>query len=1199
MKFKKMEIHGFKSFADKLEVNFDSGITGIVGPNGCGKSNVADSIRWVMGEQSAKSMRGSSMQDVIFNGTELRKPESYCEVSLYFDNTEKIFPLDYSEVVLSRKLYRSGESEYAINKSPVRLKDVLDCLRDSGLGRDSYCVIGQGKIDSLISAKPEDRRTIFEEAAGISRFKSRKIEAERKLERTRDNLTRINDIIYELEKQIEPLSKQSENAKKFLELKEQLKSLEVNIYIAQYDSASTSKAEIANILNGINEELDQKEKDLEFAILKYEESVNSISELDEKISSLRDELLNLTVALEKKSGEAKLVQEKITNLEEQNKKLETEIAQDDTLQESLAKIIEEKNISLEKTRDVLSELERQIAKVNEEYLSIVERITAGEIAAEESGDEILNATSKLGDVKSSLSSLQAEKNILTEKQTELLSRREELNNSKQDLLSTKGDIDQKLNTFEDEKQELKEQLSSVAAKIEVTGESYNNLSKSIDDMKVEYHAGLSKARVLQEMQEDNEGFIVSVKRLLEQAKTNVAISSRVMGVVAKLMQVPKSYEVAIEFALGGSVQNIVTKNDEDTKYLVNYLKQNNFGRATFLPISEVKIRSVSDNVRKQMNMPGVIGVASELISFDKKFEPIFEHLLGGTIIVDNLTTAVSLSQKTGYVAKIVTLDGDIINPHGAVTGGSRKETSTNLISREREIKDLLASLEVQKADIEQGSKKLEKLLENQEKLNSEMIKLNALIHEKDVAIVKEEEKREGLEYQINDIDKEDRNIGYSIESLLDRLEIIDKKIEIASREQDEISEEKTKATTAKNEQSSRFDTLKKQREALYENITELKVKRASADANIESLEAELERFNSDLAVSNYRYRENKLALQKNLTSLSEYQEILDSYSKESVFAENMEKLQETRDKLANMDSYKSELQAKMNDADTRKMQLTTEIQRVSDRKLKEEMRLANIDTDIETMQERVWEEYGLTYASAQDLKLTDFDLNQALSVSGKVKRQIQALGFVNVNAIEDLKVVQERYDDMSTQRNDLESAEKDLVKIIKELTNEMESKFKDQFDKINTNFQKIFTELFGGGKAQLALNTENGESLLECGIDIKAEPPGKKLQSISLLSGGEKALTAIAILFAILKLSPMPFCVLDEIEAALDDANVERFARYLQRFSKDTQFIVITHRKPTMELADCLYGVTMEEKGVSKMVSVKLSDAVKQSAEGK
>ncbi len=1199
MKFKKMEIHGFKSFADKLEVNFDSGITGIVGPNGCGKSNVADSIRWVMGEQSAKSMRGSSMQDVIFNGTELRKPESYCEVSLFFDNTEKIFPLDYSEVVLSRKLYRSGESEYAINKSPVRLKDVLDCLRDSGLGRDSYCVIGQGKIDSLISAKPEDRRTIFEEAAGISRFKSRKIEAERKLERTRDNLTRINDIIYELEKQIEPLSKQSENAKKFLELKEQLKSLEVNIYIAQYDSASSSKAEIANLLSGINEELEQKQKDLEDALVKYEESVKNINELDEKIAFLRDELLNLTVSLEKKSGEAKLVQEKIANIEEQNKKLESEIKQDEVLQESLQKIIEEKNISLEKTRDILSELERQIAKINEEYLSVVDRITAGEIAAEESGDEILNATSKLGDVKSSLSSLTAEKNVLSEKHQELNTRRDEIVASKSELSVGKKSIDAKLEKLEEDKQGLKSKLLEISARLENENEAYNKLSKSLDDMKVDYHAKLSKARVLQEMQEDNEGFIVSVKRLLEQAKTNSNISSRVMGVVAKLMQVPRSYEVAIEFALGGSVQNIVTKNDEDTKFLVNYLKQNNFGRATFLPISEVKERSVPDSVRSKMNMTGVIGVASELISFNNKFAPIFNHLLGGTVIVDSLSTAVTLSQKTGYVVKIVTLDGDIINPHGAVTGGSRKETSTNLISRERELKDLSAALEVQKNDIEETTKKLEKILSSQEALNAEIIKINTSVHERDVEIVKEEEKRESIEYQINDLDKEERSIGYSIESLLDRLEIIDKKIEDTSRVQDEISEEKSKATSAKNEQSSRFDVLKKQREVLYENITELKVKRASADANIESCESELERFSSDLAVSNYRYRENKLALQKNLTSLSEYQEVLDSYAKESVFAENMEKLQKTRDKLANMDNYKNELQLKMNEADTRKMQLTGEIQRVGDRKLKEEMRLANIDTDIEAMQERVWEEYGLTYASAQSLKLTDFDLQTSLVTSGKVKRQIQALGFVNVNAIEDLKVVQERYDDMSTQRDDLESAEKDLVKIIKELTNEMETKFKDQFDKINANFQKIFTELFGGGKAELALNTENGESLLECGIDIKAEPPGKKLQSISLLSGGEKALTAIAILFAILKLSPMPFCVLDEIEAALDDANVERFARYLQRFSKDTQFIVITHRKPTMELADCLYGVTMEEKGVSKMVSVKLSDAVKQSAEGK
>lgn len=1199
MKFKKLEIHGFKSFADKLEVNFDSGITGIVGPNGCGKSNVADSIRWVMGEQSAKSMRGSSMQDVIFNGTELRKPESYCEVALYFDNAEKIFPLDYSEVVLSRKLYRSGESEYAINKNPVRLKDILDTLRDSGLGRDSYCVIGQGKIDSLISAKPEDRRTIFEEAAGISRFKSRKIEAERKLERTQDNLTRINDIIFELEKQIEPLSKQSANAKKFLELKEQLKSLEVNIYIAQYDSASTNKAEIATLLTGIGEELAQKQKDFEKALSEYDESVSNINELDEKIAVLRDELLELTVALEKKSGEAKLVQEKVTNLEEQNKKLNLEISQDEVLQESLKGMIDEKTKSISKTKSVLEELERQISKVNDEYLAVVDRITAGEVAANESGDEILNATSKLGDVKSSLSSLTAEKNVLTEKQTELETKKAELETERKKLEETKLQLDKKLEKLESERNSVKAEIAERNSQLEQAQELGTKLSKKIEDEKANYHSNLSKARILQEMQEDNEGYVISVKRLLEQAKNNENIGKRVVGVVAKLMQVPQQYEVAIEFALGASVQNIVTKNDEDTKYLVNYLKQNNFGRATFLPISEVKERSVPDYVRSKMNMAGVLGVASELIKFDKAYLPIFNHLLGGTVVVDTLSTAVTLSQKTGYVVKVVTLDGDIINPSGAVTGGSRKETSTNLISREREIKDLMAKLESEKTEIEELENKIAKLQEKQSSVNDIVLKLNSTLHEKEIEIGKEEEKRENLEYQINDVDKECRNAGYSIEALLDRLEVIDKKIGETSREQDEISEEKSKATSAKIEQNSRFDMLKKQRETLYETITDLKVKRAQAEANLESGNSELERFSSDLAVSNYRYRENKLSLQKNLTSLSEYQEILNNLSKESAYSENMKKLQETRDKLANMDNYKSELQAKMNDADSKKMQLSSEIQRVSDKKLKEEMRLASIDTDIETMQERVWEEYGLTYASAQEFKLTDFDLQNALTQSGKVKRQIQALGFVNVNAIEDLKLVQERYDDMSTQRNDLETAEKDLTKIIKELTSEMENKFKTQFDKINANFQKIFTELFGGGKAELSLDTENGVSLLECGIDIKAEPPGKKLQSITLLSGGEKALTAIAILFAILKLSPMPFCVLDEIEAALDDANVERFARYLQRFSKDTQFIVITHRKPTMELADCLYGVTMEEKGVSKMVSVKLSDAVKQSTEGK
>ena len=1196
MKFKKLEIYGFKSFADKLEVKFESGVTGIVGPNGCGKSNVADSIRWVMGEQSAKSMRGSSMQDVIFNGTENRKPQSFSEVSLYFDNSTKIFPVDYDEVVLTRKLYRSGDSEYAINKKPCRLKDIVDILRDSGLGKESYCVIGQGKIDSLLSAKPEERRSVFEEAAGISKFKSRKNEAEKKLTNTRDNLTRLCDIISELERQLGPLAKQAENAKKFLEFRDKLKDLELNIYVHQYDSASGNKAVIRERLDAIEEELNLKTADFEQAVEKFNISSQKIRELDKTIEQLRDELLELTVGLEKKSGEAKLIQEKMSNLNQTADKLKTEIEQDEVLSSNLTKALADKEKELETLEHVIEELDRQAEKINAEYLEVADRIIAGEKMAEEHEGEIYNALDKLGDVKANLSSIKTEKNALSDKRDEVIARQGEVNSKIrecQDAITSHQEAFNKaqaqLDTQKGIQQEKTEKAQDYIAK-------NNQIIKDLDDLKVDYHTKLSRAKVLQEMQEENEGFIVSVKRLLEQAKTNSTLGGMIVGVVAKLMKVPEKYETAIEMTLGASVQNIVTKNEEDAKYIVNYLKQNRFGRATFLPIESVKERSVPEFVKSKLNAKGVLGIANELIKYDKKLEPIFKHLLGGTIIVDNMDNAISLARATSYSVKIVTLDGDIINPQGAITGGSKKDASASIIGREREIEDLNKALEVQKNDVKNLLEKQQKLAATIEENNNELIKLSEAIHETEKWIAKETDEIYRLEDDLSELEREGRQLEFSLETILDRLDLLETAIEKASSEEQAMNDKKEEVSENKRRETSRFDVLRKQRESLYDTLTELKVKTASSISEKTAIEAEKERLETTIAESNYRSRENKLELQKTLTLISDLQETLDEMTAESSYKVNMEELQTVRDKLANLDTYKTELQIEMNKADENKMALSSEIQRASEKKTKEEMNLQKIDTDIEAMQERVWEEYNMTYASAAEHKREDFDLQEGLVEAGKLKKQISALGYVNVAAIEEIKEVTARYDDMTSQRDDLLGAEADLLKIIKELTNEMETKFKTQFDQINTNFQKTFRELFGGGRAELSL--EEDTNLLECGINITAEPPGKKLQSITLLSGGERALTAVAILFAILKLRPMPFCVLDEIEAALDDSNVERFAKYLKNFSKDTQFIVITHRKPTMELADSLYGVTMEEKGVSKIVSVKLSDAIKNSTEG-
>ncbi|MBQ7578961.1 MAG: chromosome segregation protein SMC [Clostridia bacterium] len=1186
MKFKKIEMYGFKSFADKIEVKFDSGITGIVGPNGCGKSNVSDAIRWVMGEQSAKTLRGSNMQDVIFNGTETRKRQSYCEVSLYFDNTERIFPLEYDEVVFTRKLYRSGESEYLINKQTVRLKDIVDSLRDSGLGKDSYSIIGQGKIDSLLSVKPEDRRAVFEEAAGISRFKSRKIEAERKLEHTTDNLTRLNDIISELERQLGPLKEQSEKAKKFLELKEILKNLELNIYVAQFDSASSSKETIRNKLVALEEELNVKTKELDNVLEEYNFSRESINNLDYEIDTLREELLNLTVSLEKQSGQASLLEAK----------LETSISQDEVLSENIKAQLEDLKKNKTTIEITHKEQERQINNQSEEYLEIVDRITAGEKTAEISGDEIYSALEKMGDVKSSISSLTAEKKSLEARRQEILDRQNKIDSEEIEAENKLSEKEQELEAETLRQDNLKQDQSNTSNMLAEINQKLSDSYTKQTELNADYHAKLSRARIMQEMAEENEGYIISVKRLLEQAKTNTGLGGKIVGVVAKLMKVPERLETAIEMALGSSVQNIVTKSEDDAKFIVNFLKQNRFGRATFLPISSMKERFVPAVYSKELKMQGVLGIACDLISYDKQSEVVFKSLLGSTVVVDTIDNAVSLAKATKYAFKIVTLDGDVINPQGSISGGSKKEASVNLLSRERELEDTKKAIVIIEGDIKQLEAKIEKQKAEKEKVNSKLIAISASIHDSELKVIKLTDEIDSIEAEQDALARENRELSYQFEAIIDKIDIIETTLEEHNNKEKEISSHKDDLSESKREFTSRFEKLKEKREVLNNSITELKVQNASTEAELEKTNSEIDRLETELATSGYRYHENKLELQKTLTAIAELEKMLASFTESDEQKETKERIASIRSELAKIDENKAILQAKMNNADSKKMELSGEIQRASDKKTKEEMNLAKIDTDIEAMQERVWEEYSLTYADAKPLSNPEFNLTEGLSESSKVKKEINSLGFVNVAAIEDIKTVGARYEDLSSQRDDLVKTKEDLIKIISELTSQMETRFKSQFEKINQNFKITFKELFGGGRAELVLHDD--VSCLEAGIDIIAEPPGKKLQNISLLSGGEKAFTAVAILFAILRLKPMPFCVLDEIEAALDDSNVERFAKYLKRFSEDTQFIVITHRKPTMELADCLYGVTMEEKGVSKMVSVKLSDAVKNATEG-
>lgn len=1191
MNFEKIDIYGFKSFADRVEIKFEPGITAIVGPNGCGKSNVADSIRFVMGESSAKSMRGSSMQDVIFNGTEKRKAQSYCEVSLYFDNSKKIFNLDYDEVILTRKLYKSGESEYLINKNTCRRRDIVDAFRDIGLGKESYCVIGQGKIDSILSAKPEDRRNVFEESAGISKFKEEKNQSENKLERVNENLVRINDIIAELEKQLGPLKTQAENAKIFLDLSNRLKELEINIYVYGYENSNKQKEKIYENIKAIDEELALKQKDFEKALQEYEENQAKIDEFDETINTLRDELLNLTVALEKQNGEVKLFNEKISILKEQNEKLTGQIEQGKFETQKNSELIEKLQKDKELAENHIKEVEFESKSLESNYNLTIEKLRLGEADAESFDSELYSTLEMSGDIKSNLLKYKTELSSLKERQVELQGEGDNLKQEDKALddkiSQAESEIERIEKSIENKTNEKKQILNS----INEFNEKFNEINEKIDAKKVEYHTKLSKFNVLSEMKEYNEGFAVSVKRLLEQAHDGTSIGGKVIGVVASLMKVPAKYEVAIEMALGASVQNIVTKNEEDAKDLIAYLKYNKFGRVTFLPITGVKERYMPQSILSKLSMKGVCGVASELIDFDEKYRKVFSSLLGSTLIVDNIDNAVEFSRATGYQVKIVTLDGDIISPQGSMTGGSRKDNSTNLLGRDREIETLKVQLENLKKDMESLEKQAESIRTESGKQSDLLsVKIDE-IHNLEMDKAKQEEFIDSCDEQKDEIEESLASHEISFSALLDKIDFVENEIERISKEQQVVDSKKSQASESKKQASDNFGKLRNQRDELFEKIGEVKIKLETAKNDLKNIESELERLTISNAQTEYRTKENLLEVQKNNQDIENFNEQITNIISNSTFSSSSKKVELVREKIAEVTDEKKKCQDLMNKADGNKMLLAGEIQRANDRRAKEENAIVKIDTDLENMQNRVWEEYQMTYGDAKQMAIADFDLKAGTEECADIKKRIQKLGNVNLAAIEDIKTISERYDDLVVQRDDLTKAQTDLRTIIKDLTTKMEEKFKDQFDQIRKNFQVIFRELFGGGRADILLEDEN--NVLECGIDIIAEPPGKKLQNITLLSGGEKALTAVAILFSILKLRPMPFCVLDEIEAALDDANVERYAKYLHRYSGETQFIVITHRKPTMELADALYGVTMEEKGVSKVVSVKLSDAIK------
>ncbi|MBQ7977036.1 MAG: chromosome segregation protein SMC, partial [Clostridia bacterium] len=1172
MSFKRIEVLGFKSFADKLGIEFSNGITAIVGPNGCGKSNFADAIRWVLGEQSSKNLRGSSMQDVIFKGSETRKSLSYCEVSLIFSNENHQFNLDYDEVVISRKLYRSGTSEYSLNHSPCLLKDITALLHDSGIGRDGYSIIGQGKVEQIVASKPEDRRVIFEEAAGIAKFKERKIEAERKLTRTRENLSLIENTVIEIERQLMPMREQAEKAKKYLDLREQLKFQEVNNYIYHYENANSNKQRISDMIEGLKEQSIDKEKQVQSAIEKQNQSLEGIKAIDEQIQTLRDEVLKLTVSLEKTAGDRRVAQAKIQYLVEQAQKLEQEIVQDKADFDKINNELQEKQVNKSNNVENLNSMRAKLDELEQIYAGVMEQLKVSEQAVSGSQQEMQDAISKISDIKANISRLQAEITAISERETELETKKISVESKKEGALVIENQARLDCESAEANRRGAWDNLTALRETFASVEQGEKDLRLQLDISSAELAKLESRAKLLNEMQAEYEGYNGTVRRLLLDAGKNVELQRLLVGVVGELITVPQNLETAIEIALGFAVQNIVTRDEQDAKQLVAYLKSKNYGRATFLPINSMKPKYLNDSFRPLLNTAGCYGVANELIEYDSNLAPVFKGLLGNTVIVDNMETAVRLANSSHFGFKIVTLEGDVINPAGSITGGSKKAEINNLLSREREIETIAEKIKTLTAKVEEEKTTLKAYADMLVKLTREIDAQTNMLHECDVELAQKNEmlrhSQEDSQLYTSELDE----INQELSRIHARKDILER--ELATTKAIDGGDMPTAKGGGKS--SNQYDILRDKRDSLTEQITDLKVNIATLTAEITSIDSEVERLLGEQEELSACIDENNSLLVKNSRTIETARE-LDANADNGNGAEISAKLDAVKAKVVEMEELKLELHASLAGIEEERTRVTNEFARIQERIYQEEAKLAQIDTNIENMQDRILEDYELTYLTALDLKDPDYDSEGGQARINDLKREISRLGHVNVNAIEDSKDLDARYTDLSTQLADLKKAEEDIMTVINELSSQMTERFDTQFQKINENFSRIFRELFGGGKARLVLTDDD---VLTAGVDIIAEPPGKALGNINLLSGGEKSLTAIAILFAILKLRPMPFCLLDEIDAALDDANVERFAKYLHRFAGETQFIVITHRKPTMELADNLYGVTMENKGV-------------------
>ena len=1181
MYLKRLEMQGFKSFADKTVLEFRPGITAVIGPNGSGKSNISDSIRWVLGEQSMKSLRGSKAEDVIFAGTQNRKSLGFAEASIVIDNSDGKLPIEYNEVTVTRKLYRSGETGYFINKVPCRLKDILELFMDTGIGKDGYSIIGQGKIDEILSNKSEDRRHIFEEAAGIVKYRVRKVESEKKLEQTKLNLLRINDILTEIEGQIGPLKIQAEKAKRFLSLREELKNIEIGLFVYNINTYKERLEQIVADLKVIEEQEIAENKKLETSQNTKENLKNRIDELAIEIENMQNLGFESKTKIEQINSQISVSNERIVNNNNNIERLTNEIEEQkqrikDFNEEKETKLSKKENLSKNKEK-----FEAQLKEKEEELAQLSKKLSAKELEIEDKKKKVESNTdvrferlSEINTYEANYQNLEKTKKSTNEELENSISELDSNRLKKQEATKEFLDIDNKRNKIIKQINEIKSKKEESIAVIKQYDDKINNLTS-------EYRMKESRYKFLIETEKEKDGYIKSVKSLLLAIDKDANLRTGVEGVLANLISVDKKYEVAIQMCLGQSMQNIVTATENDAKKLIEYLRQNNLGRASFLPISSVHGKKLEKITNKNLN--GVIGIASDLIKYDKKYQDIIFNLLGRTVIVENMDTAINLAKQNNYSFRIVTLEGDVINPSGAISGGSVEKKTVNILGRSREIEELKVTLNKIDTEIKNITKEKEEysdetadIIEQSARVEKELQDIEISYATKkqaveilDEQIVKLEDKKEKLKKRLEEIDQEQKNIEVSKEGTKQVIENLEKEIA-------QLNEEITKFAELNKDDQQYIDDLNT-------DITDLKISVSSFDESGISLDEMITRIEQDIKNANQSIEDKQKEIENIKEETAKTEEAIIDLGKEidkikAEVSNSSNKIEELRKEKTDKNEELEAIEKTIEEQFNLLKDIRAQIVKIESRKTKQEQ-------DIDDLINKLWEEYEITPNNAEEYKKPD-NVNLAQKRTTELRKEIADLGSINIDAIEDYKKMQERYDFMNSQRYDLEEAIAKLRNVIAEMTTTMQKQFAEKFKQINKNFNEVFVELFGGGKAELILEDES--NLLECGIDIRVQPLGKKLQNMMLLSGGEKASTALAILFAILKINPAPFCVLDEIEAALDDVNVNRYALYLKKFSKDTEFLVITHRKGTMEIADTVYGITMEEKGISKLLSMKL-----------